>query len=277
MLTKAFISYHHADQTYKDHLCWLARAYGIFEDRSVGTGDIQDDDRSSESIRRQIRDEYLRDSEVTILLCGVETRWRKHVDWELKSSMIDGRVSRRSGVLVVNLPGVAEGRATVGLPQEREVLWRGHAGPWTAFARRSQFEEMYPLMPARITDNLLLPKRVAMSVVHWNDVVHDPTRLKWLVDATAAVGRLNDYDLRRPMRRRNHTGAGLGVPRLEPGMRTMGLGEPPPAWERPTENLGLGPGVGSPSRGLGRRPGVGDEGQMRSGGFSNSLRRWGSD
>ena len=75
----------------------------VFIDRSVDTGDISDD-LDDQTIREKIRDEYLRDSSVTILLVGTETKNRKHIDWEVYSSMIDGRVNKKSGILVVNLP-----------------------------------------------------------------------------------------------------------------------------------------------------------------------------
>lgn len=93
-MTKAFVSYHHGnDQFFREHLAMLGQAYGAFQDVSVEVGDI-DDALPSETIRRIIRDQYLRDSEVTILLSGTETRFRKHIDWELKSSMIDGLINK---------------------------------------------------------------------------------------------------------------------------------------------------------------------------------------
>ncbi len=101
---KVFISYHHEnDQIYKDRLVRMGKQYEIFIDRSVNTGDISDR-LSPEAIREKIRDEYLRDSTVTIVLVGTETKGRKHVDWEIYSSMIDGKVNKKSGILVVNLP-----------------------------------------------------------------------------------------------------------------------------------------------------------------------------
>lgn len=85
---KVFISYHHDnDQWAKEKLLELNSKYDIFIDRSVDTGDISDD-LSDEKIRKKIRDEYLRDT-VTILLVGTETKNRKHIDWELYSSMYD--------------------------------------------------------------------------------------------------------------------------------------------------------------------------------------------
>ena len=71
-MTKAFVSYHHGnDQWYRAHLADLARYFGAFEDRSVEVGGI-DDNLPSETIRWIIRDQYLRDTQVTVLLCGTE-------------------------------------------------------------------------------------------------------------------------------------------------------------------------------------------------------------
>ena len=101
---KVFISYHHAnDQAYKIALLKLNDAHNLFIDASVDTHDI-DEDLDDQAIREIIRDEYLQDSTVTIVLVGTETKKRKHVDWEIYSSMYDGKVNKKSGVLVINLP-----------------------------------------------------------------------------------------------------------------------------------------------------------------------------
>ena len=101
---RVFISYHHEnDQYYKNYLVNIGSQYKIFLNYSVDTGDISDY-LSDEAIREKIRDEYLRDSTVTIVLVGLETKGRKHVDWEIYSSMIDGKVNKKSGILVANLP-----------------------------------------------------------------------------------------------------------------------------------------------------------------------------
>src|SRR5690554_5625983 len=97
---KVFISYHHMnDQDYKNSLCTLARMYNIFEDASVNTGGISDE-LTDQQIRTIIRDDYLRDSSVTIILVGTETKYRKHVDWEIYSSMYNGAKNKKSGILV---------------------------------------------------------------------------------------------------------------------------------------------------------------------------------
>src|SRR6266404_3295952 len=99
-----FISYHRAnDRVYKDALIDMNSLRKMFIDYSVDVNEIPDD-LDDQTIRKRIRDEYLRDSTVTILLVGTETKWRKHIDWELYSSMFDGSVNKKSGILVINLP-----------------------------------------------------------------------------------------------------------------------------------------------------------------------------
>lgn len=103
---KVFISFHHKnDQEYKDTLVECAKQNDIFIDGSVDTGDIPEY-WSDEKFREYIRDEYLRDTTVTILLMGKETKYRKHVDWELYSSMFDGKKNKKSGIIVILLPSV---------------------------------------------------------------------------------------------------------------------------------------------------------------------------
>ena len=104
---KVFISYyHHDDQAYKDMLVNWNEKSEVFIDKSVDTGDISDD-LPAETIRQKIRDEYLKDSTVTIVLVGKETAKRKHVDWEIYSSMRDGVVNKKSGIVVILLPSVS--------------------------------------------------------------------------------------------------------------------------------------------------------------------------
>lgn len=202
-MTKAFVSFHNAnDWLYKEHICQLASEYGAFEDLSVVVGEI-DDNLPNQTIRQIIRDDYLRDSEVTILLCGTETRYRKHIDWELKSSMIDGRINRRSGILIIDLPTTATTSWHAGLPGEKEAIYPEYQGSWTSLETKSDCQARYPDLPERIIDNLMNPN-VQMSVVPWYKVENNPDVLRFLVDKSAAVAASNKYDLSLPMRMRDH-------------------------------------------------------------------------
>ena len=102
---RVFISYHHDnDQDYKEKFVELFDDYyDIFIDGSVGDGDI-DDTLKTETIQQKIRDEYLRDTTVTIVLIGRETWKRKHIDWEISSSIRHTKYNSRSGLLGILLP-----------------------------------------------------------------------------------------------------------------------------------------------------------------------------
>lgn len=102
---KVFVSYHHArDQGYRNRFENLfAGMYDIVISKSVQIGDI-DPYLTTESVRQKIRDDYLRDSTVTVVLIGAETWKRKHVDWEIGASIRHTQYNPRSGLLGIILP-----------------------------------------------------------------------------------------------------------------------------------------------------------------------------
>lgn len=200
-MRRVFISHHHDnDQNYKEALLDLNARHDIFVDWSVEVGDI-DDSLDHQTIRRIIRDDYLRDSTVTLLLCGTETWGRKHIDWELKSSMIDGKLNKRSGIIVVNLPTTGSHYFTATHEGEKAFLYP-ECQSWVTIDERKGYEERYPHMPARITDNLLR-KDGYISVTPWTTIVSDPEKLRFLVEAAAEDRLKCEYDLSRPMRMRD--------------------------------------------------------------------------
>ena len=99
---KVFVSYHHTnDQKYREKFEEMCE--DVIVPRSVDIGDI-DPDLKTETIRQKIRDEYLRDSTVTVVLIGRQTWQRKHVDWEISSSIRHTEYNPRSGLLGIILP-----------------------------------------------------------------------------------------------------------------------------------------------------------------------------
>ena len=107
---KTFISYHHFnDEFYKMEFKKLfSDIHDVMIPWDVEVGDI-DPNLKADTIRRKIRDEYLRDSTVTIVLIGAQTWQRKHVDWEISSSIRDTNVNPRSGLLGIFLPSYQMG------------------------------------------------------------------------------------------------------------------------------------------------------------------------
>ena len=99
---KVFISYHHEDQTYKERL--VCAMGNDFVDKSVEDGDIDDTNLPTDTIRQKIRDEFIADATVTLVLIGPCTWQRKHVDWEIGSSLRDTKNNPRCGLLGLWLP-----------------------------------------------------------------------------------------------------------------------------------------------------------------------------
>lgn len=99
---KIFVSYHHAgDESYKNR---LAYEFGdAFEDLSVRPDQV-DETFGVERTHQIIRDKYIRDATVTIVLVGAGTWRRKYVDWEIDSSLRNTKYHPRTGLLGIILP-----------------------------------------------------------------------------------------------------------------------------------------------------------------------------
>ena len=80
-----FISFHERDIAYKER--FVAMMQGYMVDESVDTGDIVGSNLPLDEIRRRIRDDYIADATVTVVLIGPCTWQRKHVDWEISSRL----------------------------------------------------------------------------------------------------------------------------------------------------------------------------------------------
>jgi hypothetical protein len=100
---KVFVSYHHhGDQAYKNALMErYCDDYELLEDNSlqriIDTDDLQ-------YVEREIREDYIRGSSVTILLCGARTWERKFVDWEIYATLL-----KKAGVVGLQLPTLVQG------------------------------------------------------------------------------------------------------------------------------------------------------------------------
>jgi len=102
---RVFLSYHHALDENRKKIFELrfGNAFDAIVPGSVQVGDI-DPNLATDTIRRKIRDEYLRDTSVTVVLIGQETWQRKHIDWEIASSVRHTEYNPRSGLLGILLP-----------------------------------------------------------------------------------------------------------------------------------------------------------------------------
>lgn len=100
---KTFISfYHRDDQKYKDYID-SHFAYNIIN-KSVKSGEY-DSDNSDEYIKRLIREDKISDSSVVVVLVGANTKYRKHVDWEIYAGLRRS-VNGNSGLVGILLPEI---------------------------------------------------------------------------------------------------------------------------------------------------------------------------
>ncbi len=106
---KVFISYHHDDQdevenfidTFDDkHDVFIARTLGV-------TGDIINSN-DTDYVMSRIRQLYLGDSTVTIVLVGRCTWARRYVDWEIQASLRSGTTVTPNGLIGIALPSASQ-------------------------------------------------------------------------------------------------------------------------------------------------------------------------
>ena len=84
---KVFISYYHKDDEKYMYREKFEESFGhIFINKSVEEGDIAPDN-SDGYIKRLIQQNYITDTSVLVVLIGPKTYCRKHVDWEIASSI----------------------------------------------------------------------------------------------------------------------------------------------------------------------------------------------
>ena len=98
---KVFVSFHHEDQEYKN--TFVQMMGDSIVDKSIEDGDIGDG-LVVDTIRRKIRDSFIADATVTVVLIGSCTWQRKHVDWEIGSSLRETDKNPRCGLLGILLP-----------------------------------------------------------------------------------------------------------------------------------------------------------------------------
>ncbi len=133
---KVFISYHHEDQ---DEVEQFIDDFGIngqvFIHRGLGLG-MKDDiinSNDTDYVMRRIRELYLKDSTVTIVMIGKCTWARRYVDWEIQASLRSGDKVTPNGLMGIRLPSTEA------------------KGPSAMF---SMFQPPGPTIPQRLNWNL---------------------------------------------------------------------------------------------------------------------------
>ena len=195
-MIKTFISYYHDDDQDKvRNIQNIIKNFKGIEDRSVEINDI-DDSLPDQTIRTKIRDEYLRDTTVTIVVVGKNTKKRKHVDWEIHSSMYDGSKNKRSGIIIIDT--VNEDISTIPY-QELKIYFPGVTWTnWTNAEKRKTYEFFSEKLLLNICkDNVSIP------VITYSKLMKCPKLLEQAIILADKHRFDQKYNLSITMRKRN--------------------------------------------------------------------------
>lgn len=111
---KCFISYHHADQLEVSRFVrTFDHTHNTFISRGLGQ-EMTDElinSTNTDYVMRRIRELYLRDSTVTLVMLGNCTWARRYVDWEIQASLRRGESVTPNGLLAIKLPSFRPGTA----------------------------------------------------------------------------------------------------------------------------------------------------------------------
>jgi hypothetical protein len=99
---KTFVSYYHKDNS-EDKKNFLNLTTDLIVSKSVEDGDIKTD-LSDEYVKQLIQKGFLSDTTVLVVLIGVKTKCRKHVDWEISGALNQKVGGNYSGLLGLLLP-----------------------------------------------------------------------------------------------------------------------------------------------------------------------------
>ena len=143
---KVFVSYHHEDQYEVDKFIKAFDAkHDVFIARALGSAMNQDiiDSDDADYVMRRIRELYLSDSTVTIVLIGKCTWARRYVDWEIQASLRHGAKTLPNGLLGIDLTSAGKkptvpNRLDINLPlkdgTKRYALWYDYPSSTTSLA-----------------------------------------------------------------------------------------------------------------------------------------------
>lgn len=126
---KVFISHYKGDRSEVDS---FIESYGnVFIPKVLGANDNDDfiDSTDTNYVMQRIRDKYLEDTTVTIVLVGSCTHSRRYVDWEIKSSLQQGE-DLPNGLLGIALPSRSD---SAHLPERFKHNWQKDGGGYARF------------------------------------------------------------------------------------------------------------------------------------------------
>ena len=158
---KCFISYHQDDE---DEVAdFIEEFEDVFIPKELGVSDDDDfiDSDDTGYVMRRIREIYLTDSTVTIVMVGKCTWARKYVDWEVASTLRDDPNNKRSGLMAITLPSMSNSTRKLPARVDDNVLGadsdEGYARWWkypkTEAGLRDMIQTAFDNRDSRVPDN----------------------------------------------------------------------------------------------------------------------------
>lgn len=143
---KVFISHFKGDKSDVDTFIHDFR--DVFIPKVLGANDNDDfiNSANTDYVMQRIREKYLQDSTVTIVLLGSCTHSRRYVDWEIKSSLRQGK-DVPNGLIGIALPSQG---GSVNFPERLTANWeQGHQD---CYARCWQYPSSQEMLQQWIED-----------------------------------------------------------------------------------------------------------------------------
>lgn len=156
---RVFVSYHHGgDQShYNAFVHHFHHTYEVIQDRSLRDA-VQSD--NSDYVMQRIRSDYITGTSCTIVLCGMETPWRKFVDWEIKATL-----DSEHGLIGINLPTNRAGsNGNVTVPD------RLYANIQSGYAIWTNWETI-------VADTTTLPTMIAKAKASSSSLIRNPREM----------------------------------------------------------------------------------------------------
>jgi hypothetical protein len=121
---KCFVCHSHIHQTEND--AFLDSFGEVFIAKALGVNDADDfiDSDDTSYVMQRIRELYVEDSTVTIVLIGSCIHSRRYVDWEIKASLQQGEDNLPNGLLGITLPST---NGSAYLPERFRLNWNEEA------------------------------------------------------------------------------------------------------------------------------------------------------
>ncbi|MGL4647579.1 MAG: TIR domain-containing protein [Mycoplasmoidaceae bacterium] len=194
---KVFISYYHQeDQSYKDKLIQLNEKYNLFDDCSVNQYEIEYNNLDDESIRKIIQNDYIKKSEVIILLCGKNTKKRKFIDWEIAAGMTNSIDNLQKGFLIINLPTI-----------EQSELYSNDLNTFYSLnkndSNKKEENKNFQWLPDRLMDNAL-NNNVKIDIVNYHNFINDLAKIEKLINTAYNNKLKNKYNNSRKLMKNNN-------------------------------------------------------------------------